>query len=1101
MAWNDEELYNNLTNAIGADRSMAPVLPEPQPLPEPSLWDQFQQTSGEDLFHSFVNGALIQPGRGILGTLRAAAENVGAQGAADTINSAINSETMQDFNVPNNVFSDLANVGGNVLGTVGLAMLPYVGTPAALGVAAANTFGNDYNDLRKANIDPAKAAGYSGADAAATAALEKVGLKNVLKGGGIGRSAVRGALSEGVTEGLQEFPNEIIPAYAKGEDIDIGKVAKNAVYAGTLAAPFGGLGGAAAGYINRRREDSSSDNNAIQDNAQQEIPNISSVDVESATNYLNNTAATMDASTDEEQAQLDRINDVLQNGSDEEKIQVAASLGEWEAPSQAPAMQMMSYLVNEKGYSPEAAAGIVGGFSVESGDGKLGINPGAVNESSGAYGIAQWLPDRKADLDKFAEERGLDPGDWQTQIQFVAHELEEGNETAARDGIMKAQNVDEAADLADELYERSEGTPEIRQRKRAAANAVLNAWNQVAPSYGSGSSVKSGSAVGNTQETSIPEETESVRAKGFNVSEDDSSKPSDQAEENAKEQEDIPETYSPDGEIAENQFDYIDDQGRPRSPKIDSYWKKINNTPTEELYNNHPNLVKRVDDAINNVGDARQWLHTTQLSGQTLRRLGKRIHEGKRINNNIDRVKRETEERKAVKKGAFEGLPYGNAQIAPQEQNVVDLEKRSPQLNITKPVSSGRERTSINPKESEADYYRKTNERAQVPLPENNITAQPLNAPNSVDFRGQVDLSTPSERAARIPEYGKTSLNDMFIGNNGNVIEEPGLSLSGTTSLSNLKLQNPASMMPDPVFSERYALTGAAVPDGNLSEDLAQILIHDQAVLFFQYITGRGLQQEETELFQESSPVQLLQRFPGQKMAEAAETETGRTEKLRAQVHIGKHPFRQRPLLRFRPKPDRLQQYQRIALRFIGQRKGKQLRRGFRTPRRSGLRLPGRLEQLRPVPGLPDFSVKSGHQLPAVPFHAPRRRHRHKEPGRLQQVIPVGQDEPAVCPLRGKVQRFGSPEIILRIFQDDQRKPAVLPDQLLLPVRVYQLHRTTSLSVLSIVSFSVSPTISSIPAYCFSVTVSACTSPSSGAAKRTFRMTAAAAAGVSTIFV
>ena len=39
--------------------------------------------------------------------------------------------------------------------------------------------------------------------------------------------------------------------------------------------------------------------------------------------------------------------------------------------------------------------------------------------------------------------------------------------------------------------------------------------------------------------------------------------------------------------------------------------------------------------------------------------------------------------------------------------------------------------------------------------------------------------------------------------------------------------------MPDPVLSERYTLTGAAVPDRNLSENLAQILIHDQAVLFF----------------------------------------------------------------------------------------------------------------------------------------------------------------------------------------------------------------------------------------------------------------------------
>lgn len=777
MAWNDEELYNNLTNAIGADRSMAPVLPEPQPLPEPSLWDQFQQTSGEDLVHSFENGALIQPARGVLGVLRAAAENVGAQGAADAINEAINSETMQDYDVPNNVFSDFANAGGNVLGTMILSRIPYVGMPAALGVAAANTFGNDYNDLRKSNIDPEKAAGYAGADAAATAALEKVGLNNVFKGGGIGRSAVRGALSEGVTEGLQEFPNEIIPAYAKGEDIDISKVAKNAVYAGALAAPFGGLGGAASGYMNRRTVESP-ENSDIQNDNQQPIINIPSVDVESANNYLANTANTMDANTYEDQEALDRITDVLHNGSDEEKIQMATSLGGWEPPSQAPAMKMMSYLVNEKGYTPEAAAGIVGGFSVESGDGELGINPGAVNESSGAYGIAQWLPDRKAELDKFAEERGLDPADWNTQIQFVAYELGEGNETAAREGIMKAQNVDEAADLADKLYERSEGTPEIRQRKRAAANAVLNAWNQVSPSYGSGSMFTSGTGSTESVGTNESESTDSVKAKGFKVSDENSQDENSQSENSNKEKveketEETPDTYSPDGEIVSGQFDYIDDQGRPRSPRIDSYWKKINNTSTEDLYKNHPKLVKKVDDAINNVGNARDWLHTTQLSGQTLRRLGRRIHEGKRIDNNINRVMREAKEEKAVREGAFEGASYGNTQVSPQEQNVVDFSKKSPQLNITNPVSSGRERTSINQKEPKESYYRNDNKNSQISLPENRENTQTIGTPAKVDFNGQVDLSTPSERLARIPEYGETSLNDMFANNAQNVMEGP----------------------------------------------------------------------------------------------------------------------------------------------------------------------------------------------------------------------------------------------------------------------------------------------------------------------------------------
>ncbi|WBF81241.1 hypothetical protein FMLHJGGC_00190 [Staphylococcus phage BSwM-KMM1] len=34
------------------------------------------------------------------------------------------------------------------------------------------------------------------------------------------------------------------------------------------------------------------------------------------------------------------------------------------------------------------------------------LDPKAVNQSSGAFGIAQWMGDRKAGLDKFAKEKG-----------------------------------------------------------------------------------------------------------------------------------------------------------------------------------------------------------------------------------------------------------------------------------------------------------------------------------------------------------------------------------------------------------------------------------------------------------------------------------------------------------------------------------------------------------------------------------------------------------------------------------------------------------------------------------------------------------------------
>lgn len=57
-----------------------------------------------------------------------------------------------------------------------------------------------------------------------------------------------------------------------------------------------------------------------------------------------------------------------------------------------------------------------------------GGNPLSLNEGEGAFGIMQWRLDRRDKLDAFAAERGTDPGDLQTQIDYM---IEEGTKTGS----------------------------------------------------------------------------------------------------------------------------------------------------------------------------------------------------------------------------------------------------------------------------------------------------------------------------------------------------------------------------------------------------------------------------------------------------------------------------------------------------------------------------------------------------------------------------------------------------------------------------------------------------------------------------------------------
>lgn len=294
-----------------------------------------------------------------------------------------------------------------------------------VGLMAGSIAGDAYNDLTEKGVDPLTAGQAGWLDAAAQAPLEGVGEMGWLKAfrelGTEGAAKLMGKafVKEGLTEAVQEFPDETIPYIAEHgslDGFDWGQLASNAVDAGVVGGIYGG------GFAGIGRA-------------------------------INGKAQAPQQETGQDSADVDN--------------------GNGDTPSPSPAIHAMNRLVNELGIDPKAASGIVGGLMLESGGNTTDISPTAKNPKSGSYGIGQWLGSRQDDLMAFAEETGGDPNDLDTQISFLIHELK-GSENGALQEIIKAQSPDEAGRLADKFYERSEGTDEIRNQKAANAQKIYD---------------------------------------------------------------------------------------------------------------------------------------------------------------------------------------------------------------------------------------------------------------------------------------------------------------------------------------------------------------------------------------------------------------------------------------------------------------------------------------------------------------------------------------------------------------------------------------------------------------------------------------------------
>lgn len=137
------------------------------------------------------------------------------------------------------------------------------------------------------------------------------------------------------------------------------------------------------------------------------------------------------------------------------------------------AMAIMKYLVEEHGFTPAQAAGIVANAKFES-DFKVG----ATGDSGTAHGLFQWRFDRHAGLQEFASRPGEDIGNWETHIDYMVHELKSGSSYQRAEDIVYG-NPNDARAVAegfDRHYERSSGHT-INDRREYAAG-ILDEWNR-----------------------------------------------------------------------------------------------------------------------------------------------------------------------------------------------------------------------------------------------------------------------------------------------------------------------------------------------------------------------------------------------------------------------------------------------------------------------------------------------------------------------------------------------------------------------------------------------------------------------------------------------
>ncbi|BEV15148.1 phage tail tip lysozyme [Herbaspirillum sp. DW155] len=176
----------------------------------------------------------------------------------------------------------------------------------------------------------------------------------------------------------------------------------------------------------------------------------------------------------------------LNKGEDSELARRRAGATSAMAPTgsplatQASVDQRKAYLISkmrEDGYSDAQIAGTIGSLMQES-----NLDPTAVNSSSGAAGISQWLGPRKQEFERQYGKRVQDSS-FEEQVNYMLWEL---RNTEKRSGslLRRADTAEKAAQIHTWEYERPGVAEANVERRQANAVAVLAAMSAGQPTIG-----------------------------------------------------------------------------------------------------------------------------------------------------------------------------------------------------------------------------------------------------------------------------------------------------------------------------------------------------------------------------------------------------------------------------------------------------------------------------------------------------------------------------------------------------------------------------------------------------------------------------------------
>lgn len=210
--------------------------------------------------------------------------------------------------------------------------------------------GGQYLDLTEAGVSNDRARAAASLNAVAQSALEKVGLGKVMGAGaraakiatmgGKTKEVFKTALTEGITEWIQEYPDAAAEIWAKNANLstqeqilkfyqEFGEITKRGAYSGAIGAVFGGLGGSVSIAVDRNT------NRVMQEQAvrtAETMKNSKDVDITASKLVLNQTTeekAYVDAETLFTYAQANPNLDVKDTfGIEVSELQAAAVRGE-----------------------------------------------------------------------------------------------------------------------------------------------------------------------------------------------------------------------------------------------------------------------------------------------------------------------------------------------------------------------------------------------------------------------------------------------------------------------------------------------------------------------------------------------------------------------------------------------------------------------------------------------------------------------------------------------------------------------------------------------------------------------------------------------------